>query len=37
VIASVLEGETLVADAFRMLGLRKKSTFDALAMRLGVS
>ncbi len=36
VIASALEGQTLLTDAFRMLGLKKKSTFDALAERLGV-
>lgn len=37
VIASALEGQTLLMDALRMLGIRKKSTFDALAERLGVA
>jgi Zn-dependent peptidase ImmA (M78 family) len=36
VIASALEGQTLFTEAFRMLGVRKKATFDALAERLGV-
>lgn len=36
VIASALEGQTSYTEAFRMLGLKKAATFDALAQRLGV-
>lgn len=37
VIASALEGQTSYTDAFRMLGLKKAATFDALAQKLGVA
>ena len=36
VIASTLEGQTLYADAFKMLGFKKQSTFNELGQRLGV-
>ena len=36
VIASTLEGQTLYADAFKMLGLKKQTTFNELGQRLGV-
>lgn len=35
-VASTLEGQTSYTDAFRMLGLKKASTFDGLAEQLGV-
>ncbi len=35
-ISDVLEGNTLYRDAFRMLGLKKQSTFDKLAEHLQV-
>ncbi|MGH2886644.1 MAG: ImmA/IrrE family metallo-endopeptidase [Solirubrobacteraceae bacterium] len=37
VIASALEGQTSHTEAFRMLGLKKAATFDALAQKLGVA
>lgn len=37
VVASALEGRTTYPEAFRLLGLKKSSTFDQLAQRLGVS
>ncbi len=36
-VASALEGQTSYTEAFRLLGLKKASTFDRLAERLGVS
>lgn len=36
VVASALEGRTPYPEAFRLLGLKKSSTFDRLAERLGV-
>jgi Zn-dependent peptidase ImmA (M78 family) len=35
-VASAMEGQTSYTEAFRLLGLKKASTFDALADRLGV-
>ena len=35
-VASALEGQTSYTEAFRLLGLKKASTFDGLADRLGV-
>lgn len=35
-VASALEGHTSYSEAFRLLGLKKASTFDGLADRLGV-
>ena len=35
-LASALEGQTPYTEAFRLLGLKKASTFDGLADRLGV-
>lgn len=37
VMASTLEGQTLFQDAFRLLGVRKTSTFYEAARELGVS
>ena len=36
VIVSALEGQTLYADAFQMLGLKKLATFHGMGKRLGV-
>lgn len=35
-VGSALEGQTSYTEAFRLLGLKKASTFDGLADRLGV-
>lgn len=35
-VASALEGQTSYSEAFRLLGLKKATTFDGLADRLGV-
>ena len=35
-LGSALEGQTSYSEAFRLLGLKKASTFDGLADRLGV-
>lgn len=35
-VASALEGQTSYSEAFRLLGLKKASTFDRLAEQLGV-
>lgn len=35
-VASAMEGQTSYTEAFRLLGLKKASTFDGLAARLGV-
>ncbi len=37
VVTSVLEGQTLFRDAFRMLGIRKQKTFHRIAQALGVA
>jgi Zn-dependent peptidase ImmA (M78 family) len=37
IVASTLEGETLFRDAFRMLGVRKATTFQQAAQELGVT
>jgi Zn-dependent peptidase ImmA (M78 family) len=36
IVASAMEGQTSYTEAFRLLGLKKASTFDGLADRLGV-
>jgi hypothetical protein len=36
VIVDALEGQTLYRDAFRLLGVRSVSTFNALARSLGI-
>jgi len=35
-VVSTLEGQTLYRDAYRMLGVSKQATFDALGQSLGV-
>jgi hypothetical protein len=37
VLADTLEGRTLYDEAFQLLGIKKKSTFDELSDRLEVS
>jgi hypothetical protein len=34
-VASTLEGHTLFRDAYRLMGIRKESTFQKAAVKLG--
>ena len=35
-VVSTLEGQTLYRDAFQLLGIKKKRTFNEFGVRMGV-